>query len=118
MEYEVEVIETLKRKELIDANNLLEALSFLKEQYNNCNIILNENDFIEVDFRESSDEFIKENFNTQDLLQDLLNAVGCDASEEYSKGWNEAIKEAYDIVCKHLNKAKEKECQIHASKVL
>lgn len=118
MEYEVEVVETLKRKEVIDANNLLEALSFLKEQYNNCNIILNENDFIEVDFRESSDEFIKENFNIQDLLQDLLDAGGCDASEEYSKGWNEAMEEAYDIVCRHLNYTKEKVKDDNASKIL
>ena len=50
----------------------------------------------------------KENFNTQDLLQDLMNAGGCDADDEYSKGWDEAMEEAFNIVCFHLNKINEK----------
>lgn len=108
MEYEVEVIETLKRQKVIEADSLDEALEKLHDEYKNCNIILNENDFVEVEFRESTDEMVKENFNTQDLLQDLMNAGGCDATDKYSKGWDEAMEEAYSIVCHHLNKTREK----------
>ena len=108
MEYEVEVIETLKRQKVIEADSINEALEKLQDEYKNCNIILNENDFVDVEFRESTDEMIKENFNTQDLLQDLMNAGGCDADDEYSKGWDEAMEEAFNIVCLHLNKINEK----------
>ena len=108
MEYEVEVIETLKRKKVIEADSLDEALKKIHDEYKNRNIILNENDFVEVEFRESTDEMVKENSNTQDLLRDLMNAGGCDANDEYSKGWDEAMEEAYNIVCCHLNNTKEK----------
>lgn len=118
MEYEVEVIETLKRQKVIEADSLAEALEKLHDEYKNCNIILNENDFVDVEFRESMDEMIKENFNTQDLLQDLTNAGGCDASKEYSKGWDEAMEEAYNIVCHHLNKMIEKVKEDNACKIL
>lgn len=118
MEYEVEVIETLKRQKVIEADSVNEALEKLQDEYKNCNIILNENDFIDVEFRESTDEMIKENFNTNDLLQDLMNAGGCDANDEYSKGWDEAIEEAYNIVCRHLNITKEKVKEDNACKIL
>jgi hypothetical protein len=118
MEYEVEVIETLKRKKVIEADSVNEALEKLQDGYKNCNIILNENDFLDVEFRESTDEMIKENFNTNDLLQDLMNAGGCDANDEYSKGWDEAIEEAYNIVCRHLNITKEKVKEDNAYKIL
>ena len=118
MEYEVEVIETLKRKKVIEADSVNEALEKLQDGYKNCNIILNENDFLDVEFRESTDEMIKENFNTNDLLQDLMNAGGCDANDEYSKGWDEAIEEAYNIVCRHLNITKEKVKEDIAYKIL
>lgn len=118
MEYEVEVIETLKRQKVVEAVSLDEALEKLQYEYKNCNIILNENDFVEVEFRESMDERIKEIFNTKDLLQDLLNAGGCDASDEYSKGWDEAMEEAYNIVCRHLNITKEKVKEDNAIKIL
>ena len=55
MEYEVEVIETLKRQKVIEADSLNQALEKLQEEYKNCNIILNENDFVGVEFRESTD---------------------------------------------------------------
>jgi len=113
MEYEVEVIETLKRQKVIEADSLNQALEKLQEEYKNCNIILNENEF-----RESTDEMIKENFNTQNLLQDLMNAGGCDTSDEYSKGWDEAMEEAYNIVCRHLNMTKEKVKEDNAIKIL
>ena len=106
MEYEVEVIETLKRQKVIEADSLNQALEKLQEEYKNCNIILNENDFVGVEFRESTDEMIKEN------------AGGCDASDEYSKGWDEAMEEAYSIVCRHLNMTKEKVKEDNACKIL
>ena len=118
MEYEVEVIETLKRQKVIEADSLNQALEKLQEEYKNCNIILNENDFVGDEFRKSTDEMIKENFNTQNLLQDLMNAGGCDASDEYSKGWDEAMEEAYSIVCRHLNMTKEKVKEDNACKIL
>lgn len=118
MEYEVEVVETLKREMKIEADSLDEALEILQDEYKNCNIILNENDFIDVEFRESTNERVKENFNKQDLLQDLINAGGCDESDAYSKGWEEAMEEAYNIVCNHLNHTKEKVKENNASKIL
>ena len=118
MEYEVEVIETLKRQKVIEADSVNEALEKLQDEYKNCNIILNENDFIDVEFRESTDEMIKENFNTNNLLQDLMNAGGCDANDEYSKRWDEAIEEAYNIVCRHLNITKEKVKEDNDCKIL
>ena len=84
MEYEVEVIETLKRQKVIEADSLNQALEKIQDEYKNCNIILNENDFVDVEFRESTDEIIKNNFNTQNMLQELLAAGGCDTSDEYS----------------------------------
>ena len=54
MEYEVEVIETLKRQKVIKADSLNQALEKLQEEYKNCNIILDENDFVRVEFREST----------------------------------------------------------------
>lgn len=118
MEYEVEVIETLKRQKVIEADSINEALEKLQDEYKNCNIILNENDFVDVEFRESTDEMVKENFNTQDLLQDLMNAGGCDEDDEYSKGWDDAMEEAYNIVCRHLNMTKEKVKADNACKIL
>ena len=93
MEYEVEVIETLKRQKVIEADSLNQALEKLQEEYKNCNIILNENDFVG-------------------------NAGGCDASDEYSRGWDEAMEEAYSIVCRHLNMTKEKVKEDNAIKIL
>ena len=40
MEYEVEVIETLKRQKVIEADSLDEALEKLHNEYKNCNIIM------------------------------------------------------------------------------
>ena len=45
MEYEVEVIETLKRQKVIEADSLNQALEKLQEEYKNCNIILDENSY-------------------------------------------------------------------------
>ena len=94
MEYEVEVIETLKRQKVIEADSLNQALEKLQEEYKNCNIILNENDF------------------------DGVKESGYDASDEYSKGWDEAMEEAYSIVCRHLNMTKEKVKEDNAGKIL
>ncbi len=118
MEYEVEVIETLKRQKVIEADSLNQALEKIQDEYKNCNIILNENDFVDVEFRESTDEIIKNNFNTQNMLQELLAAGGCDTSDEYSKGWDEAMEEAYNIVCRHLNITKEKVKEDNVCKIL
>lgn len=118
MEYEVEVVETLKRKKVIEADSLNQALEKLQDEYKSCNIILNENDFVDVEFRESADEMVKDNFNKQSLLQELMNAGGCDTKDAYSKGWDEAMEEAYNIVCNHLNKTKEKVKEENACKIL
>ena len=90
MEYEVEVIETLKRQKVIEADSLNQALEKLQEEYKNCNIILNENDFVGVEFRESTDEMIKENFNTQNLLQDLMMLV-MNIQKDGMKQWKKLI---------------------------
>ena len=47
-----------------------------------------------------------------------MNAGGCDASDEYSKGWDEAMEGAYSIVCRHLNMTKEKVKEDNAIKIL
>lgn len=118
MEYEVEVVETLVCEMKIEADTLDEALAILQDEYKNCNIVLNENDFVDVEFRESTNEIIKGNLNIQDLLYELINAGGRDGNNAYSKGWDEAMEEAYNIVCRHLNYTKEKVKEANASKVL
>lgn len=59
--YYVTVIETLKKKVEVNAENEDDALVKVEEAYNKCDIILDENDFTDVKFKvkktvENSDE--------------------------------------------------------------
>lgn len=59
--YYVTVIETLKKKVEVNAENEDDALAKVEEAYNKCDIILDENDFTDVKFKvkktvENSDE--------------------------------------------------------------
>ena len=65
MEYEVEVIETLKRQKVIEADSLNQALEKLQEEYKNCNIILNENDFVEMNGEAVLNQWFSTNFNVE-----------------------------------------------------
>ena len=49
--YYVTVIETLKKKVEVNAENEEEALAKVQEAYNKCDIILDENDFTDVKFK-------------------------------------------------------------------
>ena len=49
--YFVTVIETLKKKVEVNAENEEEALEKVEEAYNKCDIILDENDFTDVKFK-------------------------------------------------------------------
>lgn len=49
--YFVTVIETLKKKVEVDAENEEEAISKVERAYNKCDIILDENDFTGVKFK-------------------------------------------------------------------
>lgn len=49
--YEVTVIETLKRKVIIKAENEDDAIAKVEEQYNKCKIVLDEQDYTGVTFK-------------------------------------------------------------------
>lgn len=49
--YYVTVIETLKKKVEVNAENEEDALAKVEEAYNKCDIILDENDFTDVKFK-------------------------------------------------------------------
>lgn len=50
MTYEVEIRETLSKNVEIEAANKLEALDFIKKKYKECEIVLNSEDFIKVEY--------------------------------------------------------------------
>ncbi len=118
MEFELEMVETLKRKTVIEAPSKEEALKKLEDEYKKCNIILTSEDTFNVDFKSCDEQLSKESFNKETLLQELLDAGGCDGVDEYSKGYDEAMIVAYDIVCKHLDMDKEKGKQNDACKIV
>lgn len=59
-EYEIEIKETLQKIVKIEANSLDEAIDIVNEKYSNEEIILDENDFKDVEFSEYQEENIKQ----------------------------------------------------------
>lgn len=55
-EYEVEIIETLSRRVKVNADSWSEAKEIAKRMYYSEEIVLNDNDFYEVDFFVAIDE--------------------------------------------------------------
>lgn len=51
MKYYITVIETLKKRVEVEADTEEDALARVEEEYNKCNIILDENDFTDVKFK-------------------------------------------------------------------
>jgi hypothetical protein len=49
-EYEVEVCETLIRIVTVEAMNVEDAIKFVKYDYNNAELVLDSDDFFDVDF--------------------------------------------------------------------
>ena len=49
-EYIVYITETLQRKVVVEANNDNEALNQVVDQYNNGEIVLDYNDYLDVEF--------------------------------------------------------------------
>ena len=49
-EYEVEVVETLIRIVTVEAMNAEDAIKFVKYDYNNAELVLDSDDFFDVDF--------------------------------------------------------------------
>lgn len=49
--YHITVIETLKKKVIVQADSEEDALTKVEEAYNKCEIILDENDFTDVKFK-------------------------------------------------------------------
>ena len=62
--YKVRIEETSARTVIIEAKNENDAVDKVRDLYRNCEIILNENDFIDADIecRELADETDKELF--------------------------------------------------------
>jgi hypothetical protein len=50
IEYNVEVVETLIRIITVEAMNMEDAIKFVKYDYNNAELVLNSDDFFDVDF--------------------------------------------------------------------
>lgn len=53
--YRIEVEETLERVVEVEANSVDEAIDKVHEMYKNEEIVLDENDFMDVEFREYVD---------------------------------------------------------------
>lgn len=51
MKYKVEITETLQKTVEVEANNKEEALNKVMKIYKNSEVILNDNDFVDVDFK-------------------------------------------------------------------
>jgi len=51
MKYYITVIETLKKRVEVEADNEEDALARVEQAYNKCDIILDENDFTDVKFK-------------------------------------------------------------------
>lgn len=49
--FQVEIIETLTRTLMVEASDELEALSLAKQSYDNEEIVLNAEDYIETEFK-------------------------------------------------------------------
>lgn len=49
-EFEVEVCETLIRIVTVEAMNMEDAIKFVKYDYNNAELVLDSDDFFDVDF--------------------------------------------------------------------
>lgn len=65
MKYYITVIETLKKKVIVQAESEEDALAKVEDAYNKCDIILDENDFTDVKFKvkkviEGEEESIEE----------------------------------------------------------
>lgn len=63
--YHITVIETLKKKVIVQAESEEDALAKVEDAYNKCDIILDENDFTDVKFKvkkviEGEEESIEE----------------------------------------------------------
>lgn len=63
--YYITVIETLKKKVIVQAESEEDALAKVEDAYNKCDIILDENDFTDVKFKvkkviEGEEESIEE----------------------------------------------------------
>ena len=57
--FDIEIEETLQKVVSVDANSVDEAIDIVHEMYRNEEIILDENDFKDVEFREYKDEIFK-----------------------------------------------------------
>ena len=57
--FDIEIEETLQRVVSVDANSVDEAIDIVHEMYRNEEIVLDENDFMDVEFREYKDEIFK-----------------------------------------------------------
>ena len=51
MKVKVEITEVLQKTIEVEANSLEEALTIVKEKYNNCEIILDDSSFIDKEFK-------------------------------------------------------------------
>lgn len=56
MKFKIEITETLQRIVEVKANNLSEAISKVVEDYDNLNIVLDHEDFVEFSIKEVADE--------------------------------------------------------------
>lgn len=58
-EFQIEISETLSRIVSVDANDIDEAIQKVREQYSQCDIVLDSEDFISVDFNEIDNSIVQ-----------------------------------------------------------
>jgi hypothetical protein len=100
--FEIEVLEILSRVIKIEANEMGEAIDTVKKKYDRAEIVLNYNDFVEVDFidiHSQSKEDIKRN-----LIKDIIEYLYEDEKKHYEEFDDDKPKDHIFLKLKELSK--------------
>lgn len=100
--FEIEVLEILSRVIKVEANEMGEAIDTVKKKYKKAEIVLNYNDFVEVDFidiHSQSKEDIKRN-----LIKDIIEYLYEDEKKHYEEFDDDKPKDHIFLKLKELSK--------------
>ena len=99
--YKIEIQEFLARVVNVDANSIDEATLLVKEKYKKTEIVLDYNDFVEVDFIDINSQSKKDEKNK--IVNDLIEYL----FETEKKHFEEFITEPENHIFKKLLRLKE-----------
>lgn len=81
--FEIEVQELLSRVVEIEAKNLQEAFNIVNEQYKNEEIVLDYNDFVDVDFIDINSQSKTDEINM--LIKDIIHYIYADEQKHFEE---------------------------------